>query len=365
MKRCFLFGILILIFIASANAQKLIYGGKPKAAKVAGLKNSFCVNLAKQTSICKGIEISEEGDGKFFVRQNGQKKGEIGASLGVYGSSEKFFAFYGDLDKNKSAELVIVDFTVQSNGLGVSYYDINIFPDFESTGFQKPITFQTTEFGKDGTFVYDSKANETLILITDFNGLDNISLKGGTYFVGRFFRFQNGLLKPATDKPIYARRYLNSFQNERFRTEKNPLRPWLWLNTPKAEKLKIDTEFSIKPLTSEAGVVEKVEMITEKAEDGGESEEVKIEQLTIKLDSGETKKLVIWKNPSYIQLESDKQKIFADTIGILPANISLPQGLNLKIIFGKLEGKKVVVNSYQPYDFDEDKKPRYKVLFYK
>ncbi|HRH42930.1 MAG TPA: hypothetical protein PKY82_14975 [Pyrinomonadaceae bacterium] len=365
MKRYFLFGLLVLTFIASANAQKLTYGGKPKAVKVEGLTDSFCVTLANSTIVCKGKETGEDGDGKFFVRKNGQKKGEIDASLGVYGSGDNFFAFYGDLDKNKSAELVIVDFASQSNGLGVSYYDINIFPDFQTKGFQKPINFGTTEFGIDGTFVYDAKANETLILITDFNGLDNISKKEGTYFVGRFFRYQNGLLKLATDKPIYARRYLNSFEDERYRTEKNPLRPWLWLNSPKAQKVSVDTEFSVKPISSETGVVEKVETLKEttKNEDD-EGKTVEIKQITVKLNSGATKMIVLRKNPEYVELDSDKGKIFPEIFGIMPATISLPKDLDVTLVFGNLEGKKVVINSYKPFEFDEDKKPRYKVLFY-
>lgn len=364
MKRYFLLGLLIFTFTASSNAQKLVYGGKPKVAKFEGLTDSFCVSLAKNTSVCKGKQTGEDGDGRFFVRQNGQKKGEIEASIGVQSSTDNFFAFYGDLDKNKAAELVIVDFDGQSNGLGVSYYSINIFPDFQTKGFQEPISFSTTEFGKDGTFVYDAKTRETLILLTDWNGLDNISNKEGMYFVGRFFRYRNGLLKPATDKPVYARRYLYSFEDERYRTEKNPLRPWLWLNSPKAQKVKVDTEFSLKPLSSETGVVEKVETLTENAKDGDGTEKVEIKQITVKLNSGETKTVVLRKNPDYVELDSDKGKIFPEIFGVLPATISLPKDLDVTLVFGNLEGKKVVINTYPAYDFDEEKKPRYKVLFY-
>ncbi len=365
MKRYILFSLLILTFALSANAQKLINGGKPKLFESKGGIKGYEVKFPNGIIIIKfGRQNDDDKGGYFSIGKNRDEFGTIPASVDGASSIDNFHVFYGDLDKNKSAELVVVDFDGQSNGLGVSYYTVNIFPDFETKGFQPPISFNTTEFGANGTFVYDAKAKETLILMTDFNGLDNISAKGGTYFVGRFFRYKNGMLKPATDKPIYARRYLNSFQNERLSTEKSPLRPWLWLNSPKAEKLKIDPEFNIKPLKSEVGVVEKIETITEKTDESGEPQDVKIEQLTIKLNSGETKTLVISKTPDYISLTSDKQKIFADTIGILPANISLPQGLNLKLVLGNLEGKKVLINSYQPFEFDEDKKPRYKVLFY-
>jgi hypothetical protein len=364
MKRYFLFVLLVFGAIFSVNAQKLTTGGKPKAARIDGLNDSFCLYVTKEISVCKGREAREDGDGKFFIRQNGEKKGEIEGAIGVQGSTDNFFVLYGDLDKNRSAELVIADFAAQSNGLGVSYYEIHIFPDFQTKGFQAPVVFDTTEFGPQGTFVYDAKANETLILLTDWSGLDNISKKEGTYFVGRFFRYRNGLLKPATDKPLYARRYLYSFQDERFRTEKNPLRPWIWLNSPKAQKLTTDTEFSVKPVASETGVVEKVETLkeTSKRDDTG-TDTVEIRQMTVKMDSGQTKTIILRKDPDYIDLESDKEKIMPEIFGYLPANLSLPKDLDVTLVFGKLEGRKVVINRYQPYDFDDEKKPRYKVLF--
>jgi hypothetical protein len=365
MKRYFLFGLLILTFIASANAQKLVSGGKPKLFESKGGIEAYEVKFPGGIIVRKlGRQNDDDESGTFSISKNNDELGTIPASVNMASTIDNFYAYYGDLDKNNSAELVVVDFDGQSNGMGISFYTINIFPDFQTKGFQKPISFGTQEFGANGTFVYDAKANETLILITDFNGLENISQKEGTYFVGRFFRYQNGLLKPATDKPIYARRYLYSFENERYRTEKNPLRPWLWLNSPKAQKIKVDTEFSVKPVTNETGVVEKVETVTENAKELDETKKVEIKQITVKLNSGEIKTIVFRKNPDYIELDSDKGKIFPEIFGIAPNNLSLPKDLDLSLVLGNLEGRKVVINSYKPFEFDEEKKPRYKVLFY-
>lgn len=369
MKRYFLIGLFVFGTIVSANAQKLINGGTPKAAVSTKTSASHCVDLPKGISVCKYTENPADEDkepfGEFRIRKNLKTVGTIPASPQGQTTSKDFKAFYGDLDKNSSAEIVIAEFGGQSNGMGISYYGISILPDFETKGLQPAIKFNTEEFGADGTFVYDAKTKETLILVTDFNGLDNLSQKEGTYFVGRFFRYQNGLLKPAADKPIYARRYTNSFEAERFRTENSSLRPWLWLNSPKAQKLKIDTEFSVKPLSSQTGVVEKFEKIKEESKtEDGETETVEYEQIIVKYNSGETKTIVLSKNPEYIERESDKQKIFPETFGMLPTNISLPKDVSPNLVLGNLEGKKVVINSYKPFEFDEDKKPRYKVLFY-
>ncbi len=356
MKNYFLLGILLFAAVISANGQKLLNSGKPKPIKTNGLHKSYCLTLAK-TVVCKGIDANDD-EGKIFIKQNNEKIGELKADYNAQSSSENFFVFYGDLDKNNSAELIIVNKIAESNGLGVSYFDINILPDFQTKGFQNPITFQTTEFGADGTFVYDAKTKETLILVTDWNGLDNINKdNSGTYFVGRFFRFQNGLLKPATEKPILARRLLNTFANERNRTSNSPLRPYLWLNSPKALKLKNDPEFTSKPLTNEEGIVEKYEKV-KTLKDG---ETIEVEQIKVKLNSGKIQTFIISKSPNY-ELENEKDGIIPAVFGILPATISLPQDVSPTLVFGNLEGRKVKVTTY--LGNEDDSPNRYKVLFY-
>ena len=357
--------VIIFSLISATNAQKLVSGGKPKRFKSADGLKAFEIKFPGGVFVRKvDRENEDDENGKFSVGKNGSEFGSIDASIDAASSIDNFYAFYGDLDKNKSAELAVVDFDGQSNGLGVSYYSVSIFPDFETKGFQTPLTFSTEEFGEKGTFVYDAKANETLILITDFNGLDNISKKDGTYFVGRYFRYQDGLLKPAADKPILARRYTNSFQSERLRTYENPLRPFLWLSSPNTQKLRNDPEFSVKPLTSQTGTIEKYEEIKSdvKSEDGEVTDSVYTEQITVKLDSGETKIIILSEN-SNNPTQTDDRKIHPEIFGISPANISLPKGFSPISVFGKLEGRKVIINSYPAFDFDEAKKPRFKVLF--
>ena len=366
MKGYFLLSLLIFTVMASANAQKLSSGGKPKSFESKGGIKAYEIKFPNGIYVRKlEPQNDDEKGGSFSIGKNRDESGTIPASLGVQASLENFFAFYGDLDKNNSAELIVVDFDSQSNGLGVSYYTINIFPDFQTKGFQRPLTFKTTEFGANGTFVYDAKTKETLILLTEWSDLNNLSdpkRGAGLYFVGRFFRYQNGLLKPVTDKPIYARRYLNSFQDERFRTEKNPLRPWIWLNSAKAQKLEADPEFRIKPSLIQTGTIEKFESINENSKnDAGETEVVEIKQIKVRLNSGETKTVVLYKNPDYIELESEKDKILPEIFGMMPKSISFPRDLNPALIFGNLEGKKVVINGYES---DEAGKTTYKVLFY-
>lgn len=369
MKRILFLSLIILTISFSASAQKLLHGGKPKLFESKGGIRAYEVKFPNGVIVRKFDRKSEtEADGFFEISQDTKTLGEIPGAVAQAAGIDKFDAFWGDLDKNKSAELVVVDLIGESMGMGIDYYSVSIFPDFETKGWQEPLEFSTEEFGARGTFVYEPKTNETLILITDFNGLDNISpKKPGTYFVGRFFRYSDGRLKPALDKPVYARRYLRSFEKYRFATETDPRRPWLWLDSPQALKLKNDPEFSITPLTSEHGTIEKVETIIRKGDDEENPQEYKLVQLVVRMDSGATKIIGLWGAGSDggggEEREDEKGKVLPEIFGIAPANVSFPHTISPLDVWEKFEGKKVILNSYAPFAFDEKKRTRYKLLF--
>lgn len=366
MKRTIFLILVILTISVGAGAQKLSHGGKPKLFESKGGIRAYEVKFPNGVTIRKfDRKTEEDADGFFEISRGSKWLGEIPGAVTQAASIEKFDAFWGDLDKNNSAELVVVDLIGESMGMGIDYYSISIFPDFETKGWQPPLTFSTEEFGARGTFVDEPKTDETLILITDFNGLNNISPnKPGTYFVGRFFRYSSGKLKPALDKPVYARRYLRSFEKYRFATEADPRRPWLWLNSPQALKLKIDPEFSLKPLTSENGTIERAETIVRRGDDEENPQEYKLVQLVVRMDSGATKIIGLWDANDGEEKEDEKGKILPEIFGIAPANISFPKTISPLDVWENLEGKKVILNSYPPFSFDERKRTRYKLLFF-
>lgn len=341
---------LILVTFSASFAQKLAYGGKPQAGAKTEKMESHFVRFSPGVEVYKIRDTSgDERRDYFDIKKQGKSLGTIEADVNAFGgSTDNFFAFYGDLDKNKSKELVVVDFNGSGNGLGVNYYTINIFPDFETKGYTIPLTFNDSEFGRDGTFVYDAKKNETLILITEWGGVEIKDPKrgGGLYFTGKFFRYADGRLIFAKDKPILARRYLNSFEKERFRTDNDPRRPYLWLTSPAALKLSAEPIFAVKPETSQTGVVEKYENFDEYYKDGEGSKSVKIEQMIVRLDSGETKTVVLSKSPDYVDLPSDSGKIMPESFGFLSSKITLPSDLSPLYFFDNLRGKKVQLNSY-------------------
>lgn len=356
---------LILTTVSTVSAQKLIDGGKPKAAPRTAETESSYIQFPKNLRVYKVRNLSEESTSNYFeIVQNGKSLGKFDVSEDSFRpETNNFQAFWGDLDKNKAAELVIVDFNGQGNGLGVNHYTINILADFEKRGFAAPLSFNTSEFGKDGTFLYDARKNETLILQTEWGGVNIKDAKRGEglYFTGRFFRYANGKLKPAADRPILARRYLNSFQNERFRTENDPRRPYLWLDSPAALKLSADPVFDEKPSNIYTGTIEKIETIRQPHEKpNGESQTVEIQQITVRLDSGENKTIVLSKNSAVSQLESRESKIIPENFGFLPAKFTLPRDFSPTLVLENFQGRKVQLNVYQQ---SQDSQPNYSVWF--
>ncbi|MCY7346401.1 MAG: hypothetical protein LH614_09310 [Pyrinomonadaceae bacterium] len=353
------------VFAFQVSAQKLQNGGKPKSAtKVAGLIEAACVKFAPDVQICKGKPSDEEyGVGKFIVRRGGRQIAEFSGSLNAFGGvTDDFQALYGDFDNNQSKELVVVDFEGQGQGLGVKNYTINIFPDFETSKTFVPLTFADAEFGAGSSFIYDAKTKETLILLTGWGGVEVKDPKrgDGLYFTGRFLRYKNGKVMPAADKPILARRYLNSFERERFRTETDSRVPYLWLQSADTLKLKTDPAFDKKFASSESGTVERVETIAETTGEGDDRREIKVTQMIVRLDSGAKKTVVLLKSPIYGDVPSDADKIFPINFGFMPQKILLPSGFNPFNSVDNVENRRVQINLEKP---DAESPPNYYVWF--
>lgn len=147
--RQLIFLILAIITLASgASAQKLTPGGKPKLFTSESGAKAFEVRFPNGVTVRKFDRRDEDdADAHFVVSRNDKILGEMTGAIMQAAAIDKFDAFWGDLDKNKSAELVIVDLVGESMGMGIDYYYVYIFPDFETKGWTEPLEFSTEEFG--------------------------------------------------------------------------------------------------------------------------------------------------------------------------------------------------------------------------
>ncbi|HET6978479.1 MAG TPA: hypothetical protein VFI24_19265 [Pyrinomonadaceae bacterium] len=245
--------VVIAALTAHAQAGKLSKAGAPVVANVAGYDKGHCVALQKKIRICK--LLSEDKD-EFLVERDGRAVGTWPGTT-YLGETSDFEVLTGDLNNDRKPELIVANHDGTSNGLGVDYWTIFIFPDTEFRHVTDPLTFSVEEYGSFGTFV--TSGDRVNILTTKW--VSNKDPKGkrgwGLYLVGQWWRYQSGELRPSLDRPIIARRYLFRFENERNETVKRDRIPFQWLEDRSTER--VSTDFITKRSEkSTSGVIQSV-----------------------------------------------------------------------------------------------------------
>ena len=246
--------LLILALSAQVHAQsgKLIIAQAPKSATVEGYERGHCVALHNRIRVCK---VLSESGALFLIEKDGKTLGTWGAETYI-GETEDFQVMHADLDEDRKPELIIANRDSTSVGIGISVWTIAIFPDTNFYGFQPPLFFSVKEYGSFGTFV--STTARLNILTTDWVWSEDPKGKRGQglYLVGQWWRYQRGELTPLPRSSV-ARRYLLSFERERWDTIKSNRIPYQWLSSRHTEF--VSTDFITGPtITSKRGVIESV-----------------------------------------------------------------------------------------------------------
>ena len=199
----------IFFLVINAEAKRLKQITERYEAKIEGygiddykFGKTNCVDFTKEKRVCKGYK-SDDGVMYFIIQKNQETIITWQHPIGTGSYTEDFHVYYGDLDKNNLPELVVVSNVNTSNGLGVTQANIYISSEPLGKDLRKPLVFPIEEFGERGNFIFDSKRNETQILVTYWSSFDNLDKKRGygTYLVGKWFRYRNGLLEPIFGKP--------------------------------------------------------------------------------------------------------------------------------------------------------------------
>lgn len=244
-----------------------------------------CVSLGNDFKLCKYYR--EDEDTAYFAVE--KRNAEIGrwAATPTY-TGVGYEALTGDLDGDARLELVVANHDGTSNGLGVSTWTIYILPDPREHDFREPLRMTVREYGTCGTFVARPGGSATHILATDWEwGADPQDRRGyGLYFVGRWFRYADGRLLPVA-RPVLARRYLFSFQDERGMTSGDPRAPYRWLRNLRTERRRVDPYIVHEKLSSRSGTVESVDP---PSDSGGIS-------VRVRFDDGETTTFVYNASP--------------------------------------------------------------------
>lgn len=256
--------LLVMAINLCAFGQRTLSKAKaPEAASISGYVRASCVSLPGGIRICKCVSDDED---VFVVEKEGVRGGKWPTSS-FLGETSDFEVLTGDLDGNGSKELIVANHDMTSTGLGVNYWTISIFsPGASLQDFERPLMFMVEEYGSFGTFV--QARGGVNILATRWLWTKALSGRRGVglYLTGRMWRYRDGTLQPVPQRPLMARRFLNSFADERGRTSESPDVPYRWFNNPQAEARRIDPLIAFKAKETLEGVVSDVTLSEKKDE---------------------------------------------------------------------------------------------------
>ncbi|HLA63396.1 MAG TPA: hypothetical protein VK610_03155 [Rhodothermales bacterium] len=194
-----------------------------------GTFNPECVERAG-TRVCRQF-IAGEGDDQhldFIVTRDGRE-----TARWTEGDAPGRFTFAAF---DAGGTLLVANFEDMSNGLGVRYWTVYVVPPGARTPTYR---FAVRDFGdRGGSFA--AWRGRPVVWATDWlGGTDPSGRRGsGLYFVGRPFVIGTDGLEPATGVPLRARRYLDSFADQR--GEGDTADPRAWLFDRRAEVRTVD-----------------------------------------------------------------------------------------------------------------------------
>lgn len=254
-RRLYLISALILLvgsdlYSQTARVTKL---QSPQPVAIAGYVRGHCVSVDRHTRLCK--MLSEDKD-TFLLEREGKPVGTWPGNS-YLGETSDFEVLRGDLDGDRRPELIVANHDSTSAGMGVSQWTIFIFPNVELRNFDPPLSFGVEEYGAFGTFVAANRGVN--ILTTRWMWWNTKETRGGAlYLVGQWWRYKAGELYPMVNRPIMARRYLLSFEQERLRTLDSAQVPYRWFANPRTERLDVDPIVALKQAREKRGIIESV-----------------------------------------------------------------------------------------------------------
>jgi len=202
-------------------------------------RNFFCSSLPGDYRFCR-VLVNDETESEFILQHKGDVVKKIDAPFWSTADvpPDEFIAYRCDLDKDGIQELILVSHDGVSNGMGVTYSTIYIFPDPIKFPNNAPVSIPVQEFGRRNSIVFDQKLGRYLILATFWEWYSTLDKRRGwgVYLVGKWFSYSHGRLNPLLNRPTLARRFLNSFAKERDNGWFENRAPYHWLQNPKTHR---------------------------------------------------------------------------------------------------------------------------------
>jgi hypothetical protein len=322
----------------SVHAESLKLGTTPKQEKIDSMLDAYCSYLSGGFRICRA-RTSEDGDASFVIQQGTKTLESIPAPFWSIAASDPdgFFTYRGDMDGNGTKEIVLVSYEGASNGLGITYSTVYIFKDPNSHHAETPIEIPIQEFGINDNLRFDQAKNRTDILVTYWDEYDALDKRRGTgtYLVGKWFGYKNGILIPEYNRPTLARRLLNSFARERDNSSWGNRTPYKWLQHNSTHRFFREPNDTAELISKMDGRVESFSMDKEKND----------AVLKIKLPSGKIVDGIVLYH--FVPTNREANTEYVSSLGLSKNKYVLPYQLDPKYIFGDLKGKRVRIENYK------------------
>lgn len=186
-------------------------------ARVPGCVRAHCVMLHGGGRVC-----SCTGDTTIVTRleSGGRTTHEWLADYSLAGAPESLRAMHGDLDGDGLGETIVSELQTVGNGLGIRHYRLSIFDGRDPA--RPPVQVAVQDFDPAGSFVRPARGGDCRLIATRWSELSDARRGEGMYLVGQWMRYRDGRLEHDPDRPVVARRLLNSFANARWRTPGAP-----------------------------------------------------------------------------------------------------------------------------------------------
>ena len=185
-------------------------------AQVPGCFRSQCITLPDGGRVCTCVRETKI---TIRVEKGGRTVQEWPADYSS-GSAAALRVLSGDLDGDGRAETIVSDLVDMSNGLGIHYHELHIVDGADPA--REPVVVALEDYEAEGSFVRPARGGDCRLIATRWNELRDPRRGGGMYFIGQWMRYRGGRLEHDPDRPVVARRLLNSFERTRFSTRGSP-----------------------------------------------------------------------------------------------------------------------------------------------
>lgn len=217
--------------VPCASARRLLPEGADagEPAAFSPCPTRTCVDLPGGGRVCTCG--GTEGPDSLRIEQPGHPVRDWGAETDGLAAASGWEAVVAPIGEGGAPMVVIAQRTAVSNGLGVNYWQLWLA---EPGGEGAPPFIEVQEYDFRGSWVQPRAGGACRLFATRWMGGSEPGRGPGLYLQGRWMAWSGGQLRADLARPVVERRYLFSFERERFAGVSGA--PFAWFRGPAARR---------------------------------------------------------------------------------------------------------------------------------